>query len=62
MWRIILGILAGLGIYFWVDLTSYDKPDLPGTVKTNLTGLGFGPRKQLLIFEFDVDTIDMSDV
>lgn len=61
MWRIILGILVGLGIFFWVDLTSYDKPDLPGTVKTNLTDLGFGPRKQLLIFEFDVDTIDMSD-
>jgi len=61
MWRIVLGILAGFGIYFWVDLTSYDKPDLPGTVKTNLTGLGFGPRKQLLIFEFDVDTIDMTD-
>lgn len=39
----------------------YDKPDLPGTVKTNLTDLGFGPRKQLIIFEFDVSTIDMSD-
>ena len=61
MWRILLGLLVGIGIYVWVDITSFDKPDLPGTVKTNLTGLGFGPRKQLLVFEFDVSTIDMSD-
>lgn len=61
MWRILLGLLVGIGIYVWVDITSFDKPDLPGTVKTNLTDLGFGPRKQLLIFEFDVSTIDMSD-
>lgn len=61
MWRILLGLLVGIGIYVWVDITSFDKPDLPGTVKTNLTDLGFGPRKQLLVFEFDVSTIDMSD-
>ena len=60
MWWILLGLLT-VGGYLWFDLTSFDKPDLPGTVKTNVTGLGFGPRKQLIVFEFDVSTIDMSD-
>ena len=61
MWRIAFVSLLICVIYIWVDLVSYDKPELPGTVKTDLTDLGFGPRKQLIVFEFDVSTIDMTD-
>ena len=45
------------------DLDYYKKPNLPGTVKwvSDISDLGFGANKQLLIFEFDVSTIDMSD-
>ena len=51
-------------LFVWImyDLTYYDKPELPGTVKiSNISDLGFGPKKQLLVFDFDVSTIDMTD-
>ena len=61
-YTLVAGILtlAALTV-FLVDLFYYDKPDLPGTQEVNNVNLGFGPEKQLIIFDFDVSTIDLSD-
>ena len=57
------GLLTLLALtVFLVDLFYADTPDLPGTQEIkNISQLGFGEQKQLIIFDFDVSTIDMSD-
>lgn len=45
-----------------IDLFWADTPDLPGTQEiADITNLGFGPDRKLLVINFDVSTIDMSD-
>lgn len=48
--------------WFLIDLFYADTPDLPGTQEiANITNLGFGPDRKLLVVDFDVSTIDLSD-
>ena len=45
-----------------IDLFWADTPDLPGTQEiASITNLGFGEDRKLLVIDFDVSTIDMSD-
>lgn len=45
-----------------IDLFWADTPALPGTQEIyNITNLGFGADRKLLVIDFDVSTIDMSD-
>tara|TARA_B110000977_G_scaffold191348_1_gene263352 strand:- start:1421 stop:3052 length:1632 start_codon:yes stop_codon:yes gene_type:complete len=45
-----------------LDLFWADTPDLPGTrTISDITNLGFGSDRKLLVVDFDVATIDMSD-
>jgi len=45
-----------------IDLFWADTPDLPGTQEiSSITNLGFGSDRKLLVIDFDVATIDMSD-
>ena len=45
-----------------IDLFWADKPALPGMQEIDsITNLGFGPDRKLLVINFDVSTIDMTD-
>jgi len=45
-----------------IDLFYVDKPDLPGTQEiTSITNLGFGSDRKLLVIDYDVSKIDLSD-
>jgi hypothetical protein len=45
-----------------IDLFWVDTPDLPGTQEiSSITNLGFGSDRKLLVIDFDVNTIDMTD-
>lgn len=61
-----IAILLFLIIFSFVDLYNIEYYPKPGTENlrkfaANISEIGFGPKKQLIIFEFDVSTIDMSD-
>lgn len=48
--------------WFLIDLFYADTPDLPGTQEiADITNLGFGADRKLLVIDFDVSTIDLSD-
>jgi len=48
--------------WFLIDFFYADTPNLPGTEKVaSITNLGFGSDRKLLVVDFDVSTIDMSD-
>ncbi len=48
--------------WFLIDLFYADTPNLPGTQEiADITNLGFGPDRKLLVIDFDVSTIDLSD-
>lgn len=45
-----------------IDLFWSDKPDLPGTQEiADITNLGFGADRKLLVIDYDVSKIDLSD-
>jgi len=49
-------------VWMLIDLFWADTPDLPGTQEiADITNLGFGSDRKLLVIDFDVATIDMTD-